>query len=83
MFRVRGLGFADNQQVIVWGWMGLRAVAWEATTGKLLAAEYYDHARDPNELTNQLDQAKDSEVLKAARRALHTQFSTDTPPSKR
>lgn len=53
------------------------------TTGKLRAAEYYDHTRDPNELTNQLDQAKDSEALKAARQALHEQFSPDTPPSKR
>lgn len=52
------------------------------TTGKLRVAEYYDHTRDPNELTNQLDQAQDSEGLKAARQALHTQFPPDIPPSK-
>jgi len=61
-----------------------RYMEWrDWTTGKLLGAEYYDQSRDPNELTNQLDQVKDSEMLKAARLALHTQFSPDIPPSKR
>ena len=52
-------------------------------TGKLLGAEYYDHARDPNELTNRLDEAKDSDDLKVARRALHAQFPPNVPPAKR
>jgi iduronate 2-sulfatase len=51
-------------------------------TGKVLGAEFYDHARDPNELTNRLA-AKESDGLKAARRALHAQFAPGTPPSKR
>ncbi len=54
---------------------------WE--TGKLLAAEYYDHSRDPNELTNRLNDVNDSHEVKAARAALHVQFPRDTPPSKR
>ena len=52
-------------------------------TGKLLGAEYYDHTRDPHELTNRLDTAAETENLKAARRALHKQFPPNTPPAKR
>lgn len=52
---------------------------WE--TGKLLGAEYYDHARDPDEKTNRID-AKDSDDLKAARRALHAQFPPARAPAK-
>jgi iduronate 2-sulfatase len=51
-------------------------------TGKVLGAEYYDHARDPNELkTRQADTETDK--LKAARAALHRQFPPHIPPAKR
>lgn len=50
-------------------------------TGKLLGAEYYDHARDPHERTNRAND--ESENLKSARHHLHAQFPTATPPSKR
>jgi iduronate 2-sulfatase len=52
-------------------------------TGEVIAAEFYDHARDPNELTNSIESAKDSPELKAARKALHSQFPPDIPPAKR
>jgi iduronate 2-sulfatase len=51
--------------------------------GKVLGAEYYDHVRDPNELTNRAESSKDTDELKAARQALHKQFPPDTPPAKR
>jgi iduronate 2-sulfatase len=54
---------------------------WE--TGKVLGAEYYDHARDPNEQTNRIDELKDSPDWKLARTALAKQFPPDVPPSKR
>lgn len=53
------------------------------TTGKLLGAEYYDHQRDPTELTNRFNEAQDTEQVRAARAALHKQFSPDLPPAKR
>ncbi len=53
------------------------------TTGKLVGAEFYDHTRDPKELTNALDAAKDSDALKIAKRSLHAQFPSGTPPAKR
>ncbi len=52
-------------------------------TGKILGAEYYDHARDPHELTNRLDAARESDAVNAARKALHAQFPPDVPPAKR
>jgi iduronate 2-sulfatase len=52
-------------------------------TGKVLGAEYYDHARDPHELTNRLDAMKDFGDFKAARRALHAQFPPDILPANR
>lgn len=52
-------------------------------TGKLLGAEYYDHTRDPHELTNRLNAAKESDEEKAARKALHAQFPPEIPPAKR
>lgn len=54
---------------------------WE--TGMLLAAEYYDHARDSNELVNRYPEGKEGADLQAARRALHAQFPPDVPPAKR
>jgi iduronate 2-sulfatase len=54
---------------------------WE--TGKLLAAELYDHARDPNELENRIAAPPDQKTLAAARAALHAQFPVDKPPAKR
>jgi iduronate 2-sulfatase len=52
-------------------------------SGKVLGAEYYDHTRDPNELTNRLDSAQETDDVKAARAALHAQFPPDVPPAKR
>jgi iduronate 2-sulfatase len=52
-------------------------------TGKVIGAEFYDHARDPDELTNLSLEAKDTDVFKKARLALHAQFPPDTPPAKR
>jgi iduronate 2-sulfatase len=52
-------------------------------TGKLLAAELYDHDRDPDELVNAIDKPPSAEALKAAREALHKQFPPDTPPARR
>jgi iduronate 2-sulfatase len=61
-----------------------RYTEWrEWATGKLIGAEFYDHARDPYELTNRLDEAKDTADLKAARKALHARFRPNTPPAKR
>jgi WD40 repeat protein len=47
LFRVRGLRFADNERVLAWGAFGLRAVAWEATSGTLLTphSEHYAEIR--------------------------------------
>jgi iduronate 2-sulfatase len=57
-----------------------RYTEWRAwATGKLLGAEYYDHARDPNELTNRADDAG----VKAAREALHAMFPPAVSPAKR
>ncbi len=51
-------------------------------TGRLLGAEYYDHARDPRELTNRVVEMKDSADLKAARAALAKRFPAEIPPSR-
>ena len=48
-----------------------------------MGAEYYDHARDPDELTNRVEAAKESDDLKAARRALHARFPPDAAPANR
>lgn len=53
------------------------------TTGKLIGAEYYDHARDPAELVSRAGDAKDADAVTAARRALHDRFPPATPPAKR
>jgi iduronate 2-sulfatase len=52
-------------------------------TGKVIGVEYYDHARDPYEQTNRVEEAKDTDALNAARKTLHAQFPPDTPPAKR
>ena len=52
------------------------------STGKLIAAEYYDHERDPTELNNCVDDAHVAEQLKLARAALHKQFPPEMPPVK-
>jgi iduronate 2-sulfatase len=52
-------------------------------TGKVLGTEFYDHTRDPHELTNRAADDKDTDGFKAARAALHAQFPPDTPPAKR
>jgi iduronate 2-sulfatase len=53
------------------------------TSGKLLAAEYYDLQHPPKDARNQIDAMKDTKELKAARNALHAQFPPDVPPAKR
>lgn len=64
--------------------VGGRYTEWrEWDTGKLIGAEYYAHPGDPFELTNRVESAKDSDNLKAARKALHAQFPPDIPPAKR
>jgi iduronate 2-sulfatase len=52
-------------------------------TGKLIGAEWYDHRRDSQELTNRIDDARDSDDLRAARKALAAQFPPDVPSAKR
>ncbi|HUR54905.1 MAG TPA: sulfatase, partial [Gemmataceae bacterium] len=59
-----------------------RYTEWrEWKTGKVLGVEFYDHARDPHELTNRVNEV--SAELKAARAALHAAYPPATPPSKR
>lgn len=53
------------------------------TTGRVIGAEFYDHARDPSETKNLYGAAGDTPGLKAAREALHAQFPPGTPPAKR
>ncbi|MBN9518591.1 sulfatase [bacterium] len=58
-----------------------RLTEWrDWTTGRVLAAEWYDHAADPHERANRIDAARESPEVAAARRALHAQFSPDVPP---
>jgi iduronate 2-sulfatase len=52
-------------------------------SGKVVGTEYYDHGRDPAEVTNRALSAKDSAELKEARQALHKQFPPDVAPAKR
>ena len=54
---------------------------WE--TGKLIAAELYDHSKDANETVNAIDSPELAEALKAARAALNGQFPPNVSPSKR
>jgi iduronate 2-sulfatase len=51
------------------------------TSGKVLAAEYYDTRLGPKD--NLIDKKKDSAELKLAREALHREFPPDVPPAKR
>lgn len=53
---------------------------WE--TGAVLATEFYDYARDPNEKVNRAAAPPDTEAFSAAKMALHQQFPTDRPPAK-
>jgi iduronate 2-sulfatase len=52
-------------------------------SGKLIGAEFYDHTRDPDELTNRVEDASLAAAVKEAREALHKQFPPDMPPAKR
>lgn len=54
---------------------------WKA--GTLVGAEYYDHMRDPSELSNRVDAREAAAEVKTARQALHAQFPPTTPPEKR
>src|SRR5262249_34082745 len=61
-----------------------RYTEWrEWRTGRSLGEEWYDHARDPNELTNRAEAASGSAELAAARKALRSQFPPDVAPAKR
>jgi iduronate 2-sulfatase len=61
-----------------------RYTEWrEWATGRLVAAEWYDHGRDPLERVNRFDAAKDTPEVATARWALHAQFPHDSPPAKR
>jgi iduronate 2-sulfatase len=53
------------------------------STGKLIAAEYYDPRVGLKDARNLIDEAKDAPELRAAREALHKQFPPDVPPAKR
>jgi iduronate 2-sulfatase len=52
-------------------------------TGKVLGQEWYDHARDPNELDNQAGALESSPAGQAARTALRRQFPPSTAPVNR
>ena len=54
---------------------------WQS--GKLLAAELYDHTRDPAELTNAINNPPDAAALAEAKKLLHKAVPSDVPPSKR
>ncbi len=54
---------------------------WE--TGKLLAAELYDHNSDPHEMTNLANTPAADVLLAAARGILHEQFPPNKSPAKR
>lgn len=54
---------------------------WE--TGKLLAAELYEHPADAAETVNRVETPSSAEALKEARAALHKQFPPDVAPAKR
>jgi len=53
------------------------------TTGKVLAAEYYDHEQDSAELVNRVAEVQDQGDYKSARAALHQQFPPEVPPAQR
>lgn len=52
-------------------------------TGRVLGAEYYDHARDPREMVNRLSELGDSDETRIARQALHDVFPPGVPPARR
>lgn len=52
-------------------------------TGKLLAAELYDHADDPHELANLADSPAAGKQRAQAQRLLHRQFPPDKSPAAR
>jgi iduronate 2-sulfatase len=54
---------------------------WE--TGKVVAAELYDHANDSKELVNRIDNPPEPKALATAKAALHRMFPPDKPPAKR
>ena len=62
----------------------VRYTEWrEWKSGNLVGAELYDHARDPHETANRIDDPKLADELTAARKALHAQFPPALPPAKR
>jgi hypothetical protein len=52
-------------------------------TGKVLAAELYDHLRDPAETRNQVAAPADAANLATAKASLHQAVPPGVPPSKR
>ncbi|MBN9119219.1 MAG: sulfatase [Planctomycetes bacterium] len=53
------------------------------SSGKLLAAEYYDPRLGLKDVRNLIGDERYAKELKAAREALHAQFPPDVPPAKR
>jgi iduronate 2-sulfatase len=54
---------------------------WE--TGKVLAAELYEHGLDPHELVNKIGDPTDPQALAEAKELLKKAVPPDVPPSKR
>lgn len=54
---------------------------WES--GKVLAAELYEHDRDPGELVNKIDQPTEQQPLAEAKELLRKAVPPEVPPSKR
>lgn len=61
----------------------MRYTEWRSwKTGKVLAAELYDHRTDPGEMNNRISNPPDRDALKMAQTALHRQFPPDRIPGK-
>ena len=54
---------------------------WE--TGNVIAAELYEHDRDPHELINRFDNPTDQQPLAEAKELLWKAVPPDVPPSNR
>jgi iduronate 2-sulfatase len=64
--------------------VGGRYTEWrDWTTGKVLAAEYYDPPHGLKDARNLIDEKRQPVALKIARQVLHTEFPPDVPPAKR
>ncbi|HKB01470.1 MAG TPA: sulfatase [Gemmataceae bacterium] len=62
----------------------VRYTEWrDWATGKVLARELYDHARDPGETRNVIDRPPDVAALDEAKELLNKGVPLDLPPAKR